>query len=137
MADDGDTIGPFTVDDVAGGVSAALSAKSVPTDDDQVKVTIQDGLFHLSVRLGAAVKPVGQTAPSDDGDAPGSVEAAPLLLIGTVQVVDDSIRVSLRIVVTETSAIVEAGSGDAVGSTAEAITDAAQIAVEALPSLNT
>ena len=140
MADDGDDkIGGFTTDDVAGAISAALQAKDVPTDDSEVKATISSGLFHVEVRLSATVKPVSQPPPPDDSgeNAPGSVEAAPLLLIGAVQVIDDAIRVTLRIVVTETSQIVEAAGGDATGTTPDAITDAAQIAIGGLPSLNT
>ena len=138
MADDGDAIGGFSTDDIAGALSTALQACSVPTDDSDVSVSVSDGLFHTSVRLSAAVRPVAQPPPPDDnGDtAPGSVEAAPLLLMGTVQVVDDAVRVGLRIVVTETSQIVEAASGDADGTTTDAITNAAQIAIGGLPSLN-
>ena len=137
MADDDNSIGGFSTDDVAGAISAALSAKNVPTDDDEVKATISNGLFHIGVRLSATVQPVPQAPPDPDGDLPpGSVQAAPLLLIGAVQIIDDAVRVTLRIVVTETSEIKEAGSGDATGTTTDAITDAAQIALDALPSLN-
>lgn len=136
MADDGDTNGSFTTEDIAGAVSAALQARDVPTDGDDVSVSISDGLFHVSVRLSATVKPAGQAPPADGDADPGSVQAAPLLLIGTVQVVDDAVRVGLRIVVTETSQIVESAGGDATGTTAEAVTDAAQIALGGLPSLN-
>ena len=134
MADDGDTIGGFSTDDVASAISAALSAKDVPSDDNDVTASISDGLFHVGVRLSATVQP-GGAAPSGDADA-SSVTPAPLLLEGTVQVVEDAIRVTLKLVVTETSQIVEAGSGDATGTDKDAITDAAQTALGALPSLN-
>ena len=135
-ADDGDTIGGYTTDDVASALAAALQAKDVPTADSDVKVTVAEGLFHFSVRLSANVKPVGQAPASSDGTPPASVQAAPLLLIGAVQVIDDQVRVTMRIVVTETSQIVEASTGDASGKTKDAITDAAQIAIGGLPSLN-
>jgi hypothetical protein len=136
MADDGDTIGGFTTDDVAGAISDALSAKNVPTDGDDVTASVSSGLFHVGVRLSATVQPAGSAPPPDADADPDSVKAAPLLLEGTVQVIDDQIRVTLKLVVTETSQIVEVGSGDATGADKSAITDAAQIALGALPSLN-
>lgn len=88
------------------------------------------------MRLNAKVKLVDRAPPSDDDTPQASVQAAPLLLIGAVQVIETEIRGTSRIVITQTMVIVEAGPGDATGQTAEATTDATQIAIEALPSLD-
>ena len=106
-----------------------------PLDDSDVKVTT-DGLIHFMVRLSASVKPLHQIPTDTSNLPPGSVEGALLLLIGAVQTIEDSIRVTMRIVVTETSEIVEASKGDSTGTTVEALTDAAQLAIGGLPSLN-
>lgn len=135
MADDGDAIGGFTTDDVISAIADALSAKNVPTDGEDVTASIEGGLFHYGVRLSATVQPAGAAPPNPDAD-PGSVTPAPLLLMGMVQVIEDAIRVSCKLVVTETSQIVEAATGDATGTDKSAITDAAQIALGDMPSLN-
>ncbi len=138
MADDdssGSNGATFSEDDVATAVSAALSAKDVPLEDSDVKVST-DGLIHFMVRLSRSVKPLHQIPDDTSNLPPGTVEGAPLLLLGSVQTIEDSIRVSMRIVITETSEIVEVSKGDATGATVDALTDAAQLAIEGLPSLN-
>lgn len=123
-------------DDVAGALTTAFQAKNIAFDDDGVGVSKSHGLFHLKVRLSATAAPLPQ-APDDDSEVePGSLEPAALLVLGTVQLVDDMARVTMRVVVVETSEVKETGSGDATGATVDAVESAAEDAIAQLSSLN-
>jgi hypothetical protein len=114
----------FTDDDVASALSAALGARGVSGGGGDVDVSCEGGQFHYGVRLSETAKPASST------------QAAPLQLVGTVQVVEDQVRVTAQIELAETGEIVEAAEGDASGRTRDAITDAAQTAFAGLRSLN-
>src|ERR1017187_3376390 len=62
-------------DAIAAALVNAFLAKDVQVPDDGMKVSQADGLFHLSVRLSADVRPLPQI-PDDTGNlAPGSRKA--------------------------------------------------------------
>ena len=122
----------FSTDDVSDALSTALSALDVPTGGNEIDVTNEDGQFKYAVRLSSEFKPAGKVP---DDPTPGTVTAASYLLLGSLQIVEDQMRVTARIVNVETSQIIEASKGDATGTTKETITDAAQIAFDALSSL--
>ena len=123
-------------DAIAAALVNAFLAKDVQVPDDGMKVSQADGLFHLSVRLSADVRPLPQI-PDDTGNlAPGSQEGATLMVLGTVQLVDTQTRVTMRIVVVETSEILESSSGDADGVSEESVGNAAESAISDLSTLS-
>ena len=102
--------------------------RGVPVEDDGVKVTTQGGLFHLNVRLSADVKPLKKFVDSND--------VAAMLVPGTVQVQDEAVRVTMRIVVVETSQILEASSGNSEPASQDSVQSAAEHAIADLETLN-
>jgi len=133
-ADDPPAQSTFSTDDVADALSTALSALDVPTGGNEIDVTGEDGQFKFAVRLSSEFKPAGKVP---DDPTPGTVTPAFYLLLGMLQILDDQMRVTARIVNVETSEIIETAKGDATGTSKETITDAAQIAFSALSSLKT
>jgi hypothetical protein len=134
---DGDSSAQLSEDDIADALTKAFQEHDVAVDDDGVKVTTGEGLFHLAVRLSASATPLPQV-PDDTSNLPaGSVEGAAYLILGTVQLVDDMTRVTMRIVVAETSEIKESSEGNANGSTADAVQSAAGDALAGLSMLQT
>jgi len=61
---DGDSSVQLSEDDIAGALTKAFQEHDVAVDDDGVKVTTEDGLFQLSVRLSASAIPLPQV-PDD------------------------------------------------------------------------
>src|SRR5450755_511831 len=108
-------------DEISSALASAFQARDIPVDDDGVKVTTADGLFHLMVRLTADAKPLPQVPDDTSNLAPGSVQGAQLMVLGTVQLIETQTRVTMRTVVVETSEIVEASSADASGVSVESI----------------
>ena len=104
-------------------------------DDDGVKVTLEDGLFHLMVRVSAQGTPLPQVPDDTTNLAPGSVTGAKYLVQGSVQVIGDQSRVNLRLVSVETSEILETGQGNATGDVLAGIQGAAEDALASLPTL--
>jgi hypothetical protein len=131
------SVQPPSEDEVAGALAKAFQARSVPVDDDGVKVTLVDGLYHLGVRLTADAKPLPQVNEDDPSNqASGAVQGAKLMINGAVQIFGDQAKVSMRIVSVETSAILEVGQGTASGGSAvDVIQAAAEDALAGLPSL--
>jgi hypothetical protein len=123
-------------DDVQGALTAALQAKDVAVDDDGVKVNLEDGLYHLMVRISRDGTPLPQVPDDTSNLAPGSVQQAHYLLQGAVMLLDGACRVTMRLVSVETSEILETGKGDASASTADAVQAAAEDAVDCLPTLH-
>jgi hypothetical protein len=125
-------------DDIQSALTSAFQARNVPVDDDGVKVTTVDSMFHLMVRLTADAMPLPQV-PDDTGDlAPGSVQGAQLMVVGSVQRLDGGTRVSMRVLKVETSEILQAGQGDAMGTAnKDAVQAAAEDALAALDMLHT
>ena len=113
----------------------AFRAKGIDVDDDGVKVTDETGLYHLQVRLAGDGTPL-PPLPDDMSDiAPGSLKGSAVGIIGAVQFAGtEATRVTMRIDVTETSAIIDAGKGDADGVSEESIGNAAE---EALSNMRT
>lgn len=126
---------PPTEDDVAGALTKALQEHDVPVDDDGVKVTLSSGLYQLMVRLSADVRPLPQVPDDTSNLAPGSVQGAHYLLQGSVQIIEDQVRVNMRVVSVETSEILETSKADASGSVLDAIQGAAGDCLAGLPSL--
>jgi hypothetical protein len=132
----GDTTIPLSEDDVAGALVTALQNSNVGVDDDGVKVSTRSGLYHLAVRLSATAEALPQVPDDTDNLPPRSVQPAALLLLGTVQIIGDRTRVTMRIVLVETSEIKESSRGDASGGDATAVETAAVSAISKLPTLN-
>jgi hypothetical protein len=132
----GQSLPPPTEDEVAQALAKALQDHNVPVQDDGVKVTLSSGLYQLMVRLSADVQPLPQV-PADTSNLPaGSVQGAMYLLLGSVVLVGDQVRVNMRIVSVETSEIVQASSASGSGSPLEAIQGAAGDCLAGLPGLN-
>lgn len=127
---------PPSEDAVAQAVASALQMREVPVDSDGVKVTLSSGLYQVMVRLADNFMPLPQVPADTSNLAPGSVRGAKYLLQGAVQIIEDQTRVTLRIVSLETSAILEAGEGNASGGTGvDGVQPATEDAIANLPSL--
>ena len=122
--------------DIAAALVSAFQARNVAIDDNGVSVSTADGLYQLSARISAQGKALPQVPDDTSGLDPGSVEGAAFLVLGSVQVTSDATRVSMRLVVVETSEIKETGTGDASGAGTDAIQAAAEDALAGLPTLN-
>jgi hypothetical protein len=109
--------------------------RDVKVDDDGVKVSSSDGLFHLMVRIAADGTPLPQVPEDTSNLAPGSVTGARYLVQGSVQVIGDQSRVTLHLVSVETSEILETGQGNASGDVLAGIQGAAEDALAGLPTL--
>jgi hypothetical protein len=109
--------------------------RDVKVDDDGVKVSSSDGLFHLMVRIAADGTPLPQVPEDTSNLAPGSVTGARYLVQGSVQVIGDQSRVTLHLVSVETSGILETGQGNASGDVLAGIQGAAEDALAGLPTL--
>jgi hypothetical protein len=92
-----------------------------------VKVTKEDALFHLMVRLTAHATPLPQVPDDTSNLSPGSVQSAQLMVLGAVQAIDGGTRVTMRVVKVESSEVLQTGQGDAMGT---ANNDAVQAAAE-------
>lgn len=119
-------------------LTSAFEQRNVPVEQDGVKVTKEDGLFHLMVRLTEDAMPLPQV-PDDTSDlAPASVQGAWLMVLGAVQATDGGTRVTMRVVKVETSEVLQAGEGDAMGTAnKDAVQAAAEDALAALDMLHT
>jgi hypothetical protein len=111
----------FTADEVASALTDAIEAAEVPTNGDDVEVSCEGGQFQFDVRL---------------SDTAGGVQGSPLLLAGEVEVSEDGVKVSARVVSTETSQTVDESEGDADDATQESIAQAAETAFGRLESLS-
>jgi hypothetical protein len=134
--DDSSSAAPeIGTDAITAALVNAFRSKSVDVDDG-VTVTAADGLYHLAIRLSKRATPL-PAVPDDTSDlAPGSVEGAAMLILGTVQLIATATRVTMRIVNVETSEILESSKGDADGVTEESVGDAAEDAISELPTLS-
>ncbi len=131
------SVQPPSEDEVSSALTRALEDHNVPMDDS-VKVTLDDGLYKLAVRLSSSFNPLPQVHDDTQSLQDGSVQGAAYLLQGAVQIVGDQVRVTLRITSVETSAILQQGKADGSGSESvlDAITGAAGDALASLPALN-
>ena len=131
------SVQPPSEDDVSSALTSALQDHDVPMDDS-VKVTLEDGLYKLAVRLSSSFNPLPQVHDDTQSLQDGSVQGAAYLLQGAVQILGDQVRVTLRITSVETSEILQASKADGSGSDSvlEAITGAAGDALAGLPALN-
>jgi hypothetical protein len=126
----------LSTDEVADALTKALRSQNVEVPDSGVSVTVSKaGLFQLFMRMSSTGKALPQIPADTSNLPPRSQQGAMLLLMGSVQVLDDATRVNMRVVVTETSEIVEAGTGDAQGSSADSVQIAAENAIAKLPTL--
>jgi hypothetical protein len=132
----GQSVQPPSADDVAGALTHAFQDHNVPMDDDTVNVTFDTGLYKFAARLSSSFNPLPQVHDDTQSLQTGSVQGAMYLVQGAVQIIEDQVRVSMRIVSVETSAILQASSGDGSGSVLDAITGAAGDALAGLPALN-
>ena len=126
---------PPSEDDVSSALTRALEDHNVPMDDS-VKVTTSGDVYHLAVRLSSSFNPLPQVHDDTQSLQDGSVQGAAYLLQGVVQIIGDQVRVTMRIVSVETSAILQQSLADASGSVLDAITGAAGDALAGLPALN-
>ena len=125
-------------DDVQDALASAFEQRNVPVEQDGVKVTKEEGLFHLMVRLTADAMPLPQIPDDTSNLARGSVQGAQLMVLGAVQAIDGGTRVTMRIVKVETSEILQAGKGDAMGTAnKDAVQAAAEDALAGLYMLHT
>jgi hypothetical protein len=129
------SVQPPSEDDVSSALTRALEDHNVPMDDS-VKVTTSGDVYHLAVRLSSSFNPLPQVHDDTQSLQDGSVQGAAYLLQGVVQIIGDQIRVTMRIVSVETSAILQQSLADASGSVLDAITGAAGDALAGLPALN-
>ena len=125
----------LTADDVQAALTAAFQAHGVPVDDDGVKVTGDNTMWHLMVRLLEDGTPLPQIPDDTSNLAPGSVLGAKRMVIGAVQNMSEATRVTMRIINVETSEILETGLGDATGGTQDSVQHAAEDAMAHLPTL--
>lgn len=132
----GQSVQPPSEDDVAGALTRAFNDHNVPMDDDTVKVTLDSGLYKLAVRLSSSFNPLPQVHDDTQSLQTGSVQGARYLVLGSVQVIEDQVRVNMRIVSVETSEVLQASKADGSGSVLDAITGAAGDALAGLPALN-
>ena len=135
---DGGSCMDLSEDDIQNALTAAFQERNVPVDDDGVKVTTVDSMFHLMVRLAADGAPLPQVPDDTSNLAPGSVQGAQLMVVGSVQRLDGGTRVSMRVLEVATSTILQAGQGDAMGTAnKDAVQAAAEDALAALDLLHT
>lgn len=125
-------------EDVQSALVSAFQQRNVPLAQDGVKVTKSNDLFNLAVRLSEDAMPL-PPAPDDTSNlAPGSVQGAWLMVLGSVQAIDGGTRVSMRVVKVETSEILQTGQGDAMGTAnKDAVQAAAEDALAGLDMLHT
>lgn len=113
----------------------AFRAKGIDVDDDGVKVTNETGLYHLQVRLAGDGTPLPPLPDDPSNLAPGSLKGSAVGIIGAIQFAGTgATRVTMRIDVTETSEILDAGKGDADGVSEDSVGQAAE---EALSNMRT
>ena len=137
-SEDGVSCMSLSEDDIQEALTAAFQDHNVPVDDDGVKVTTVDGMFHMMVRLTADATPLPQVPDDTSNLAPGSVQGAQLMVAGSVQRLDGGTRVSMRVLKVETSEILQSGQGDAIGTAnKDAVQSAAGDALAALDMLHT
>lgn len=135
-SDGGKSVQPPSSDDVADALTHAFSDHDVPMYEDMVKVDGDSGYYKISCRLSSNFTPLSQVQDDKQSLSTGSITGAMYMINGAVQVSGDQVRVTMRIVSVETSAILEASSGDGSGSVLDAIKGAAGDALAGLPSLN-
>ena len=122
-------------------IAGALSSAGHPATPSMVNIGGTDdpqaGLMTFQVRLGREAKPlptldcIGRAI--DAGQVPeGSVEGAPVLLIGALQTSGDQSRLTARTVAVETGDITSAGTGTVNGTDAAAMSAAAETAIARL-----
>ena len=129
------SVQPPSEDEVAGALTKAFRARSVPMWDDVVSVTLSSGMYRISARLSADYKPLSQVS-DDTSKQTGSITGATYMINGGVQLIGNATKVTMRIVSVETSAILESGEGNASGGAAlDIIESAAEDALAGLPSL--
>ena len=131
----GKSVQPPSEDEVSDALTRALENNNVPMDDS-VKVTASGDMYHLAVRLSSSFNPLPQVHDDTQSLQDGSVQGAAYLLQGTVQIIEDQVRVMMRIVSVETSRILQQSKGEGSGAVLEAITGAAGDALAGLPALN-
>lgn len=135
-AGSGDDGADLTEDDVTAALTDAFAGKGVDLPDNAVGVTRHGSSFHLNVRVSATAKVLPQVPSDTSGLAPRSVEGAALMVIGSVHLVGgEACQVNMRLVVVETSRIVETASGRASGVDKTAVESAALDAISGLATL--
>ncbi len=132
----GQSLPPPSEDDVAGALAKAFQDHEVPMDDDGVKVTLSEGMYHLAVRLSNSFNPMPKVPDDTSNLPPGSVQGAMYMINGSVQIIEDQVHVNLRIVSVETSEILQVSQADATGPVLDGITGAAGDCLAGLPSLS-
>lgn len=132
----GQSLPPPSEDDVAGALTKAFQDHDVPMDDDGVKVTLSEGLYHLGVRLSSSFNPLPKVPDDPSNLPPGSVQGAMYMINGSVQIIGDQVHVNMRIVSVETSEILQVSQADATGSVMDGITGAAGDCLAGLPALS-
>ncbi len=125
---------PLSIEVVQAALVNAFRAKGIDVDDDGVKVTNETGLYHLCVRMAEDGTPLPKIPDDTSNLAPGSLKGAKLLALGAIQFAGEATRATIRIVETETSAILDSGLGDADGASEESVGEAAE---EALSNIRT
>lgn len=128
---------PPAEEEVSDALTSAFKDHDVPMDEDSVNVNLDDGLYKVGVRLSRDFRVLPQVPEDTSNLAPGSVEGALYMIIGSVQIVEQEVRVNLRIVSVETSEILQVGSGSGSGNDVkENITGAAGDALAGLTALH-
>lgn len=108
-------------------------------DDDTVNVTSDSGQYYkFFIRLSRNFNPLPKVHDDTQSLQTGSVEGAAYALQGAVQIVDNLVRVTARVVSIETSEILQASSADGSSSSLieDAITGAMGDALAGLPVLS-
>jgi len=132
----GKSVQPPSADDVAGALTGAFHDHSVPMDDDTVNVTGDSNYYKLAVRLSSSFDPLPKVHDDTQSLQTGSLQGALYMINGAVQVIEDQVKVTMRIVSVETSEILQVSSGSGSGSVLDAIRGAAGDALAGLPALN-
>ena len=116
-------------------VAAALRAQGAHATPAYVSVSVgAGGRMAYAVRLGRGHRPLptAECIGAADSIPAGSQEGAVMLLLGSLQQVGTTTRVTARTVEVETGHIVDTGRADAAGTGPEAVREAAEGALGAL-----
>ena len=89
---------PPSEDEVSDALTRPFKDHNVAVDNDSVKVTVDSGLYKLAVRLSGSFNPLPQVHDDTLSLQTGSLQGALYLCRGAVQIIEDQVRVTMRIV---------------------------------------
>lgn len=116
-------------------MSKRASLPGASPDSVMIETKYPGQFYHLAVRMNPAYKvlPTPENVIKTYNQTRQKGEGAKLLMLGAVQIVGNRVRVTVRIVQTETAVVLRASSGDGDASSYEGLYEAAG---KALMNLN-